>query len=50
MAQFHKKTSFLRNAKVNDFYLDLNELPRMPKAVGDDRYVIESNMIKDLTY
>ena len=46
MAQFHKKTSFLRNAKVNDFYLDLNELPRMPKSAGDDRYVIESKYDK----
>ena len=46
MATFHDRTSFLKNAKVNDFYLDINELPRMPKSMADDTYTIESKYDK----
>jgi len=46
MANFHSNDSFLRNAPVTDFYLDLNSLPRMPKSISDDIYVIESRYDK----
>ena len=46
MANFHSNDSFLRNAQVTDFYLDLNSLPRMPKSISDDIYVIESRYDK----
>ena len=42
MANYHSKDSFLRNAKVNDFYLDINSLPKLPKSINDDLYTIES--------
>ena len=42
MASFHSNDSFLRNAKVNDFSLDLNQLPSVPKSISDDTYTIES--------
>ena len=42
MADFHSNDSFLRNAKVTDFYLDLNSLPKIPKSISDDIYTIES--------
>jgi hypothetical protein len=42
MANYHSKDSFLRNAPVNDFYLDINSLPKIPKSLDDDTYTIES--------
>ena len=46
MADFHSNDSFLRNAKVTDFYLDLNSLPKIPKSISDDIYTIESRYYK----
>tara|TARA_B100000902_G_scaffold347051_1_gene354136 strand:+ start:3689 stop:3988 length:300 start_codon:yes stop_codon:yes gene_type:complete len=42
MATFHNTTSFLYRAGVNDFYLDINNLPKMPKSRADRLYTIES--------
>ena len=42
MAGFHGNDSFLRNAGTNKFYLDINELPKIPKSISDDIYTIES--------
>lgn len=42
MANYHTKESFLKNAPVNGFYLDINELPIIPKSIADDTYTIES--------
>lgn len=41
MADFHSKTSFLRNAEVTDFYLDINNLPSIPRRVGDALHTIQ---------
>ena len=41
MASFHSKDSFLRRAPVRGLYLDINELPRIPKSRGDQLYEIE---------
>jgi hypothetical protein len=46
MANYHSKDSFLRNAPVNDFYLDVNSLPKIPKSMNDDLYTIESRYEK----
>ena len=46
MANFHNNNSFLRNAEVTDFYLDLNTLPKIPKLIGDEFYTIESRYDK----
>jgi|TARA_R110002012_G_scaffold264130_1_gene447388 hypothetical protein len=46
MADFHSNDSFLRNAKVTDFYLDVNLLPKIPKSISDDIYTIESRYDK----
>ena len=42
MAGFHSNESFLKNAPVNDFYLDINTLPKIPNSISDDIYTIES--------
>jgi hypothetical protein len=42
MADFHSRESFLRRAPVNDFYLDINNLPKIPKSTSDRLYEIES--------
>lgn len=41
MASFHSKTSFLKNANVRDFYLDINSLPKIPASVSDNLYTVE---------
>ena len=46
MAGFHSSDSFLRNAPVNDFYLDINSLPKIPQSISDDIYTIESRYDK----
>ena len=46
MAGFHSNTSFLRNAKVNKFYLDINQLPKIPKLDTDELYTIDSRYDK----
>lgn len=42
MADFHSRESFLRNAKVRDTYLDINQLPKIPKSRADRLYEIPS--------
>jgi len=42
MATFHNTNSFLYRAGVNDFYLDVNDLPKIPKSRADRLYTIES--------
>ena len=42
MATFHNTNSFLYRAGVNDFYLDVNDLPKIPKSRADKLYTIES--------
>jgi|TARA_B100001093_G_scaffold492250_1_gene533185 hypothetical protein len=41
MASFHSKDSFLRRAPVKGLYLDINQLPSVPKSRGDQLYEIE---------
>lgn len=41
MAGFHRKDSFLRKAGIYDVFLDINNLPSIPKTVSDELYVIE---------
>ena len=42
MASFHNTDSFLRRAPVRDFYLDINDLPKIPKSINDSLYTIDS--------
>jgi len=42
MAAFHNKNSFLKNAQIRDFFLDVNRLPKIPKSTSDRLYSIES--------
>ena len=42
MATFHNTNSFSYRAGVNDFYLDVNDLPKIPKSRADRLYTIES--------
>lgn len=42
MATFHNTNSFLYRASVNGFYLDINDLPKIPKSRADRLYTIES--------
>ena len=46
MATFHNKNSFLYRAGRNEFYLDINDLPKMPKSRADRLYTIESKYAK----
>jgi len=41
MASFHRKDSFLKSTGVYDVFLDINNLPTIPKSVSDEKYVIE---------
>ena len=40
MAKFHSSNSFLRNAGEMGKFLDINNLPKMPKGLYDEDYVI----------
>lgn len=41
MADIHRKDSFLKNApKLDDVFLDVNNLPSIPTASTDERYVL----------
>jgi hypothetical protein len=42
MASFHNDQSFLRKAGTRKFFLDINNLPKIPKSISDRLYVIES--------
>ena len=42
MAAIHGKNSFLRRTPVYDFYLDISNLPKIPKSIADKEYTIES--------
>jgi hypothetical protein len=42
MALFHSKNSFLKNAGTKGEYLDVNNLPRMPKGIYDEDFVISA--------
>jgi hypothetical protein len=44
MAKFHSSNSFLRNAGLIDNFLDVNNLPRMPKGLYDEDYEIGSDV------
>ena len=46
MAGFHSNTSFLKNAKVTKFYLDINQLPKIAKSATDELYTIDSRYDK----
>ena len=46
MATFHNTNSFLYRAGVNGFYLDVNDLPKIPKSRADRLYTIESRYDK----
>ena len=42
MADFHRRDSYLRNAATFEGFLDINELPKLPKSVEDEIYVVEA--------
>tara|TARA_Y100000385_G_scaffold224890_1_gene235202 strand:+ start:1615 stop:1911 length:297 start_codon:yes stop_codon:yes gene_type:complete len=42
MASFHNDQSFLRKAGTRKFFLDINNLPKIPKSISDRLYTIES--------
>jgi len=42
MADFHRRDSFLRRAGTYDIFLDVNDLPRIPKVTTDKEYTIPS--------
>ena len=44
MAKFHSQNSFLRNAGTFGEFLDINNLPRMPKGIYDEDYKIQSDV------
>lgn len=46
MASIHSDQSFLRNAPLRGLYLDINNLPKIPKSRGDTIYEIESTYEK----
>lgn len=41
MAAIHSDQSFLKRAPMRGLYLDINNLPRIPKSRGDTVYEIE---------
>ena len=41
MANFHRRDSFLVNTSTYDIFLDVNQLPNIPKSVSDTTYIIE---------
>ena len=44
MAKFHSSTSFLKNAGAMDVFLDVNNLPKMPKGLYDEDYKISADV------
>lgn len=46
MASFNSKDSFLKRAPTNGWYLDVNDLPKLPKSRADRFYEIESKYAK----
>ena len=40
MAKFHDSKSFLRNAGSMGVFLDVNNLPKIPKGIYDEDYTI----------
>jgi hypothetical protein len=42
VAAIHSDQSFLKNAKLRGLYLDVNNLPKIPKSMGDTVYEIEA--------
>ena len=42
MADFHRRDSFLRSTDTFDGFLDINTLPKIPKSVDDDIYIIDA--------
>ena len=44
MAKFHGSNSFLRNAGAMDVFLDVNNLPKMPKGLYDEDYKIKADV------
>ena len=46
MASFNSRESFLRRAPTNGLYLDINDLPKLPKSRADRLYEVESKYAK----
>ena len=46
MASFNSKDSFLKRAPTNSWYLDVNDLPKLPKSRADRFYKIEPKFAK----
>lgn len=44
MAKFHSSNSFLRNAGSMGKFLDVNNLPKMPKGIYDEEYEIKPDV------
>ena len=42
MADFHRRDSFLRSTDTFEGFLDINTLPKIPKSVDDDIYIIDA--------
>tara|TARA_R110001592_G_scaffold240044_1_gene500008 strand:+ start:426 stop:728 length:303 start_codon:yes stop_codon:yes gene_type:complete len=46
MALFHGKNSFLLNAGTMGEYLDVNNLPKMPRGIYDEDYIITAEHVQ----
>lgn len=42
MAKIHRDDSFLKNTGVYDIFLDVNNLPSVPKLPSDDTFIIDA--------
>ena len=42
MADFHTRDSFLKRTETFDQFLDINNLPSIPKQIDDESYVIDA--------
>ena len=42
MAKIHRDDSFLKNTGVYDIFLDVNNLPSVPKLPSDDAFIIDA--------
>jgi hypothetical protein len=44
MAKFHSSNSFLKNAGTYNNFLDVNNLPKIPKGIYDEEYEIGTDV------
>jgi|TARA_B110000967_G_C18438410_1_gene341975 hypothetical protein len=46
MASFNSKDSFLKRAPTTGWYLDVNDLPKLPKSRADRLYAVDAKYAK----